>query len=229
MDFLRTAWSFEYALLPCLMAYFIFEIPIIYRRITRRMYVPIYFAFFPFGHTDELYAQYFDEDDFWQVGPPLTEADRPNARVRIIWLSMLSLVLTVIISPFLTAFFCVYFLTPSQFTQFLWTLTVAKSCLLCCSLYGLRYRYRVTDLVPLPYLTIIYAVYLAVILSILSKSDVWIRHELRDGGLTGLALSLFDFVVFDIGIYVLFISVISWLIPWRLTQFTPEKPDNVEE
>jgi hypothetical protein len=91
MNYFIDAWEFRYALLPCLFAYFVFELPLVYRRLTRKLYVPIYFAFFPFGHSDELYARYFDEDYYWMAGGPFKKEERPNARIKIIWVSMLSL------------------------------------------------------------------------------------------------------------------------------------------
>lgn len=83
-NFLGEVWHFEYAIVPCLLAYIVFDLPIIYRRITRRLYVPIYFAFFPFGYSDELYARYFDEDDFYMVGGPFRKTEVANARNKII-------------------------------------------------------------------------------------------------------------------------------------------------
>jgi len=115
--FLDEVWRFEHAVVPCLLAYLVFDLPIIYRRITRRLYAPVYIAFFPFGYSDELYTRYFDEDDYYMVGGPFREAEVTNARYKI-RVSVLSLTLTMVVSPFLAALFSYCFLTVAQQTQF---------------------------------------------------------------------------------------------------------------
>jgi hypothetical protein len=77
------AWTFKLSLFPVLLTYFIFELPALIGRITRRAYVPIYFMFFPLGHSDKLYAQYFNEDNFFGVGKAMSEADKAALRTRI--------------------------------------------------------------------------------------------------------------------------------------------------
>jgi len=137
-DTFLIAWNFEYALIPCIIAHIVFDFPIILRRITRRIYVPIYFAFIPAGYSDELLAKYFDEDHYWVVGGPYPEEELKSARLRIIALSVGSLALTMTISPLAAGIFGTYALTPSQFLQFVWTLTIVKCFLLIWAYYDLR-------------------------------------------------------------------------------------------
>lgn len=118
MEIFENIWNFKYAVVPCLAAYLVFDIPIIFRRITRKLYVPIYFACFPYGYSDELYARYFDEDTYYTVGGPFHKEEIPSAKAKIIWISILSLALTMLVSPFLSALFSYYFLTTEQQLQF---------------------------------------------------------------------------------------------------------------
>lgn len=215
-------WNFEYAIIPCLVAYLVFDFPIIYRRITRRLYVPIYFAFFPFGYSDELYARYFDEDDYGMVGGPFRKDEVTNARYKIIWVSVLSLTLTMAVSPFLSALFSYYFLTTTQQVQFFYTLAVVKASMLLWSLYDLRWQYKVTEVVPTGYVATIYVVYWIALLTFFDRGLDWIAEKDALGGLNEIASSLLDFFVYDIGVGILFVGIIGFLIPWRMTNGTAQ-------
>lgn len=215
-------WNFEYALLPCLAAYLVFDLPIIYRRLTRRLYVPVYFAFFPFGFSDELYARYFDEDHFYMVGGPYRKDQVSAARVKIIWVSVLSLALTMSVSPFSAALFSYFFLNADQQVQFFYTLGAVKFLLLTWSLYDLRWTYRVTDIVPFGYLILLYLAYWVALLTIFDRTLDWISAQHSTGGFKSLVEGLLDFLIFDIGVGIIFVSALGFLIPWRLTSGTAE-------
>lgn len=217
MEIWNLIWNFEYALVPCAIAYLIFDVPIVIRRLTRRFYAPIYFAFFPFGFSDELYARYFDEDEYYLFGGPYQKSERQNARIRIIWASVLSLTLTMAVSPFLSALFAYFFLSEVQFGQFFWTLAAIKAALLFMSLYDLRWKYRITDVVPISHIALVYIVYWVLILMFLDRSFVWINNQMLQGGIKLMAQNLLDYVVFEIGLGILFVAVLGWLIPWRIT------------
>lgn len=229
LDFLTQMWQFEYAIIPCLIAYVIFDIPIIYRRVTRRLYVPIYFAFFPFGYSDELYARYFDEDEFCTVGGPIREDEITNFRTKIIWVSVLSLALTMALSPFIAAMFSHYYLTTPQQNQFFYTLALMKGLLLTWSLYDLRWQYTVTDVVPTGYIATIYAVYWIALLTFYDRGLTWIAEQDEAGGLGAIANGLLDFFIYDIGVGILFVGLIGFLVPWRLTRGTARPVGNDEE
>lgn len=223
---MKSVWQFEYALVPCFVAYIIFDIPILVRRFTRKMYVPVYFAFFPFGYSDELYARYFDEDDFYVLGGPFPKSERKSARMKIIWVSVLSLILTMAISPFASAMFAYYFLDAGQFSQFFWTLAIVKAVLLLVSLYDLRWKYRITEVVPIAHIALVYMVYWGLILIFLDRSHDWITIQINQGGIALLAKNMLDFVVFQIGIGIVLVAVLGWLIPWRITQAYADEESN---
>lgn len=228
MEIIEDIWNFQYAVIPCLVAYLIFDIPIIYRRITRKLYVPIYFAFFPFGYSDELYARYFDEDVYCEVGGAFREEEVSAARTKIIWVSILSLALTMALSPFLAAMFSHYFLTSDQQIQFFYTLAVVKAIMLALSLYDMRWQYTVTDVVPYGYIATIYIIFWVALLTFYDRSFDWIVEKANVGGLHEIGEGLLDFVIFDVGIGILFVSVIGFLIPWRLTNGTAKTIESSE-
>ena len=152
------------------------------------------------------------------VGGPFQEKDRKNAQIRIIWLSVMSLVLTMALSPFLTALFAHYFLTDAQFLQFFWTFATIKAVLLCLSIYNLRWRYSITDIVPLPYIVFTYVVYRGVLLIFLNRSKEWISTQISTGGLQLVLTEVLNFLVFEIGVGIVLVALMGFLIPWRLTQ-----------
>ena len=65
---LREAWNYKISLAPVAATYLLFDLPAITRKLTGVAYVPIYFIFFPLGHSDRLYAQYFNEDLVYRDG-----------------------------------------------------------------------------------------------------------------------------------------------------------------
>lgn len=218
--FLNEVWRFEYAVVPCFLAYLVFDFPIIYRRITRRLYVPIYFAFFPFGFSDELYARYFDEDDFNAVGGPFHKNEVKNARIKILYTSVISLIITMSISPFLAALFSHYFLSTNQQAQFFYTLAIVKFLMLIWSLYDFFWGNRINKLMSWKSLAIIYAVYWIALLTIFDRGLNWVAKKDELGGIYEIANSLLDFFVFDIGVGIILVVIVGFFITWHLTNGT---------
>ena len=84
-QFFVDVWTYKVSLVPVLVTYLLFDAQAIYyRRMTKTWYVPIYFIVFPSGHSDQLYAEYFSEDDFYGVGSSMTEAEKRSLRRKII-------------------------------------------------------------------------------------------------------------------------------------------------
>lgn len=217
-DFFWTAWSFEYALVPCIIAYIIFDLPIIVRRITRRIYVPIYFAFIPAGYSDELLAKYFDEDQFWMVGGPYPEGKMKSARLKIIAISVGSLALTMTLSPLAAGLFGTYALTPEQFSQFIWTLTVAKALLLCWAYYDLRYSFKIAERVPLSWLVASYVTYWVALIYFTIRVHEWVSIQNQIGGFTQVIEGLLDYVILELGVGIVFVSVVGAIVVWWFTE-----------
>lgn len=217
LQFFSDAWVFQYALLPCFCAYIVFDLPIIIRRITRKAYVPIYFAFFPIGYSDELLAKYFDEDEFFVVGGPFPQELRKSARRKIIIKSVLSLVLTMTISPLLTGVFATYVLSGAQFTQFLWTLSILKAVFLLWAFYDIRYSFRVSHRVPLPLLALVYTLYWVALVYFTVTFHEWVQVQNAQGGFVQVGRGILDFIIFDMGFSILFAAVVGLFVVWWLT------------
>jgi hypothetical protein len=131
-------WEFKLSLLPVLLTYLLFDAQAIFRRITRKAYVPIYFMFFPLGHSDKLYAQYFNEDDVYWVGDSMAPEQKVALRNRIRRHAIISMVLAAVIAPWVCGFLSALYLTRPQFVEFVWFLMIVKTLLIGKALYELQ-------------------------------------------------------------------------------------------
>lgn len=212
------AWAFKVSLLPVLFTYLLFDLPAIIRRITRRAYVPIYFMFFPLGHSDSLYAQYFNEDNMFGVGEAMSRAEKENLRTRIRVQAVLSMIFATVLAPWLCGFLAAFYLTREQFSEFIWFLMVLKTVLIINALYELHKNNWFVDATnSFKYLIVIYATYLALILRGITKSYDWTSANLTSNGFFGTLWGLIDYAYIDIFINVIVVALGTWAITTRYT------------
>jgi hypothetical protein len=106
-NLLNETWQYKISLAPVLLTFLIFEAPALVRRWFRWFYTPVYFIFFPLGHSDQLYAQYFNEDDHYLVGASQTEDEKRALRSKIIAISIVSMIFSTAIAPSVAGFISV--------------------------------------------------------------------------------------------------------------------------
>lgn len=94
--------------------------------------------------------------------------------------------------------------------------------MLVWSLYEVRWQDKITEVVPSGYLATIYVVYWIALLTFYDRGLDWIAEKDALGGLNAIAHSMLDFFVYDIGVGILFVGIIGFLIPWRLTHGTAQ-------
>ena len=223
---LDAAWSFKLSLLPVLLTYFIFDLPAMIRRISRRAYVPIYFMFFPLGHSDKLYAQYFNEDDVFGVGETMSAKEKSDLRTRIRVQSVLSMIFATVVAPWLCGFVAAFYLTRDQFFEFAWLLMIVKSLLILKAILELRQNaWFVEKSNSFYYLCTIYVAYLLLILRGVTKSYTWTSTNLSSFGFFGTLWGLLDYAYIDIFINVIIVALATWAITTRYTdtRLIPEK------
>src|SRR5262245_41689226 len=85
-----------------------------------------------------LYAQYFNEDNFYGVGEAMSAAEKATLRTRIRLLAIVSMIFATVVAPWLCGFLSAFYLTKEQFLEFVWFLMVVKSLLIAKALYELR-------------------------------------------------------------------------------------------
>ena len=135
---LTAIWSYKISLVPVLATYLLFDLPAIFRKLTGVAYVPIYFIFFPSGHSDRLYAQYFNEDYMYCDGVSMSDAEKRKLRHRIQATAIFSMVFATVVAPWLCGFVSAFYLESNQFTEFLWFLIIVKLTLITTALFKLR-------------------------------------------------------------------------------------------
>lgn len=222
MSWLNAAWQFEYALLPCLTAYLVFDIITIIRRVTRSVYLPLYFAFFPFGYTDNLYAQFNDHDPYLQLGDDLTDEEREAVGRRLRWVAAISMTISTILNPLIAGVFCYLFLTENQFYQFLVTLFVIKAALLTHSWFSLRNNWLFEIDKRMSAIAGLSVIYLGAIIYFTERAYRW-AVENGQNGYADLARSIGEFVFEDVLVGIALVLFLSVLLSWRLNDRRKEE------
>lgn len=220
-QFWSLIWTYKVSLAPVLLTYLLFDLPAIVRKITRIAYVPIYFVVFPVGHSDRLYAEYLNEDDFYGVGQTMTPKQKRALRRKIQSTAIVSMVFAAVLAPWLCGFVSAFYLKSPQFKEFLVFLFVIKLFLISKSLWNLRLESRAANQPP-AFLSVvsIYILFLAFVWYGLSKSFDWTSTHLDTKGFLGLASALGDYAYVDLMINVGVVAALTWAFT---VQFTDPK------
>ena len=206
-----TAWNYKLSLVPVLITYLLFDLPAIARRLTGIAYIPIYFIFFPSGHSDRLYAQYFNEDWFYGDGSSMTEDEKRSLRLRIQATAILSMVFATIVAPWLCGFIAAFYLTTTQFYEFLVFLVVVKAIILIWVLIRLRSD-SAAAVKSFNLICTLYAIYLVLVVRGLTKSFEWTHGNFQSKGLGAVVWGLLDYAYVDFFINAIIVGAITWSI-----------------
>jgi hypothetical protein len=218
IQFWSAAWTYKVSLVPVLLTYFLFDLPAIIRKFTRIAYVPIYFVVFPLGHSDQLYAEYLNEDDFYGVGRTMTQKQKRELRRKIQSTAIISMVFAAVVAPWLCGFISALYLAPVQFTEFLVFFFIVKVFLIGTALWNFRLESRAANQPP-AFLSVvgIYALFLLFVWYGLNKSFSWTHTHLDSKGLIGLANALVDYAYADLLINVGVVAALTWALTIRFT------------
>jgi hypothetical protein len=215
-DFAREVWTYKLSLAPVVVTYLLFDIPAIVRRLTRVAYVPMYFLFFPSGHSDRLYAQYFNEDDYYGVGSSMSDDEKRTLRWRIQATAIWSMVFATIVAPWLCGFISAFYLTPNQFIEFLCVLLVVKVGLIAWVLWRVRDESFAVK-TGFYYVVALYTAYLFLVWRGLTKAYEWTHAHLESGGVFGLSVGLLDYAYVDLFVNIIVVSAATWAITTLFT------------
>lgn len=204
-------WNYKLSLAPVLITYALFDAPSLFRRLTKIAYVPIYFIFFPSGHSDQLYAQYFNEDYMYHVGEAMSEHDKHTLRLRLQANAVFSMIFAALLSPWLCGLVSALYLTELQFFEFLAFLVVVKSLILARVLYKLRTESAAARN-AFSSACAMYALYLALVAMNLTKSFQWTSEKLHGSGISGVLRGILEHGYTDIFINVIVVGGATWAI-----------------
>lgn len=211
-------WTYKVSLAPVLLTYLLFDFPAIVRKLTRIAYVPIYFVVFPLGHTDQLYAEYLNEDDFYGVGQAMTPKEKQALRRKIQSIAIFSMVFAAVVAPWLCGFVSALYLTPTQFKEFLVFFFVIKLFLISKSLWNLHQESRAASQPP-AFLSVVsvYVLFLGFVWYGLNKAFEWTSTHLDSKGFLGLFADLADYAYVDLIINVGVVASLTWAFTIQFT------------
>jgi hypothetical protein len=202
-------WDYKLSLAPVLTTYVLFDFPALIRRITKIAYVPIYFVFFPSGHSDQLYAQYFDEDYMYREGEGMSAHEKRALRHRLQANAIFSMFFAAIFAPWLCGLLSALYLNPAQFFEFLVFLIVVKAIVLVWVLYKLRFESSAARKAFAP-VCAMYIFYLMLVARGLTQSFEWTSVKLQSSGIFGVLRGLLDFGYSDFFINVIIVGAVTW-------------------
>jgi hypothetical protein len=216
--FFTEIWTYKISLVPVLATYLLFDLPAIFRKMTGVAYVPIYFIFFPSGHSDRLYAQYFNEDYMYGDGSLMNDNEKAKLRHRIQATAIVSMVFATVVAPWLCGIISAFYLAQNQFSEFLWFLIAVKATLIIWVLCKLRSESdAVRSGYSFYYVMVLYAAYLFLVWRGLTKAYEWTHSNLDSKGISGLAVGLLEYAYVDIFLNVVIVSSLTWGITTLFT------------
>jgi hypothetical protein len=169
---LETIWEFKIQVLPVLIAFIIYEIPALIRRMRRFYYVPLYFSVYPLREINQDLSVYLAEDFFYGEGGELSKEQAEKLRRKIIFTSVVSASIDAVVTPLVVGFVTAFFLPPLLFKQFLFVLILYKTVAIIASIRNFH-RHAIATKRNFGLLILIYACYLGVVYQMLVTSFNW--------------------------------------------------------
>jgi hypothetical protein len=225
-------WSYKLSLVPVALTYLLFDLPALIRRVTGIAYVPIYFLIYPVGHSDRLYAEYFSEDDFYGIGAEMSPKQKADLRRRIQVTAVFSMLFAAVVAPWVCGFVAAFYLTGSQFTEFLWVLFIVKPLLILRALRHLRSDSRaVLHGNAFLYVVILYVLYLIVVFLGLTNAFRWTVENLDSLAPIEVALRVLENGYREVFLNVIVVALATWAATARFTDprniSPPERWDEI--
>jgi fatty acid desaturase len=140
----------------------------------------MYFMFFPLGHSDNLYSQYFAEDYFYSTGEHLNDKQIKSVRFRIMAIAAVSMFFSTVFAPVFVGFIGAIFVDQKVFYDFIFLLLFMKIVLLCVSLYFF-FQTSVGRVVAVRFVVVmLYITYVTVVFVFLADTYDWTIETLRN-------------------------------------------------
>ncbi|MDX6766165.1 MAG: hypothetical protein SFU85_05200 [Candidatus Methylacidiphilales bacterium] len=116
----QNLWNLEIQLIPVIVALLFIEVPGIIRRFKKLFYVPIYFSIFPFRELNKDLSKYLADDWFFGEGASLSKKELDELQKKIVRNSIISMTISVVVTPAIAGFASSFFLPVSSFWAFLY-------------------------------------------------------------------------------------------------------------
>jgi len=209
---LENIWQFKIQILPVLIFIIMYELPSLLRKLKKTFYVPIYFSIYPLKEINQDLSIYLAEDEYSYQGCELTDQDAEKLKKKIVFISIISSVIDVLIIPLAIGFIASFFLTKELFYQFLITLLIYKLITVFLSLKNSHY-YFIESKYKLTFLTFIYILYIGTIMEMLRTSYSWaipfVSTENWSGLWNSFSSIVFGKIVAEGIIFVIFVAIFT--------------------
>ncbi|MBK5261051.1 MAG: hypothetical protein JJE17_00580 [Peptostreptococcaceae bacterium] len=193
---LERIWSFEIQIAPIILAFIIFQVPSMIHKLKKQYYVPIYFSVFPFNIINKSLSTYLVDD---YLGENMTDKQAEEYRRKVIFISAISVTISVIVIPALTGFLSTFFLSDSTLFQFLLFLSIYLIFVTLKSILNFKHH-SISSKGNTAFLSIIYFLYVGMVIYVIYISYMWAQNYTKVGDWLGLLNSSVDFIFGTIGI-----------------------------
>lgn len=193
---LERIWSFEIQIAPIILAFIIFQVPSMIHKLKKQYYVPIYFSLFPFNIINKSLSIYLVDD---YLGENMTDKQAEEYRRKVIFISVISVSISIIVIPFLTGFLSSFFLSESTLFRFLLCLSIYLIFVTFKSTLNFKHH-SISYKGNTAFLLIIYFLYVGMVIYVIHNSYMWTRDYTKVGDWIGLLTSSADFIFGTIGI-----------------------------
>lgn len=209
-------WNIKIQIMPVVISLIICELPAMTRWFYKLPYIPIYFTVFPFTFLNRNLSLYLGNDFPYNDIDNLTEADIELLRKRIIIISLISIPLFAIVTPFIGGFLSVFFLPQESFLGFC-------AIFICYKLFGMIEAahdfgsHAVANKKTMMCFLFIYLVYFGVFLNVFGTTYDWAKPFVSTGDWIGLLKSSYFELVKNIIINALILGLLSGLAYTAIT------------
>ena len=172
MEMILAVWRFEVQVAPVLLTILLFESVAIIRKLKKLYYVPIYFSVFPLREINQDLSKFLADDYFIGEGERLTDRELELVRKKIIFVSVISMFVSSILTPLFVGFLAAFYSTREIFVESVAVLLIFKTITLLFSIRNFHYH-AVASRRNVAILASIYFLYIGVIYQMLLFSFEW--------------------------------------------------------
>lgn len=208
MKFFNQIWDLEVQMVPVICALLLCEIPGIIQYLRRLYYVPIYFSLFPLRVLNRDLSTYLGDDWFYGVGANLTDDELESLRKKILQISIISLVGSVVIIPAFAGFFSAFFMRPSDFTGFCMLFIAYKLIGLTRAAIGFK-EHAISNRKTMTWFWMVYLVYFGCTLTVFEASYEWASPFVMNGDWVGLWKAVRGVVFLKITVWGFILALVS--------------------
>lgn len=182
---MQQLWTAKIQISPVVCALLLCEIPGIVRHLKKLYYVPVYFSIFPLRELNRDLATYFGDDWFFGDADAMSSEQIESLERRINRVAVISMALTVVVTPSVAGFLSAFFLPADAFSGFCFLFVLYKLGGLIHAAIGFKSHGLATRKTVFLFWTV-YVVYFGCFLTVFETTYDWAAPFIGIGDWTGL-------------------------------------------